>query len=370
MRVPFLDLAAFHQRYAAPMQVAFADFLAGGRYIMGGELTALEREFAAFCLVPHALGVANGLDALRLALMALDIGPGDEVIVPAQTFIATWLAVSAQGAKPVPVDVLPTTGNLNPDLLAAAITARTKAIMPVHLFGDVAAMPAILAVAQQHGLAVIEDAAQAHGASADGRLAGQFGDAAGFSFYPGKNLGALGDAGMVVTTRPDLAERLKRLRNYGSSIKYLHEEQGLNSRLDELQAALLRIKLPDLNDVNAQRRSQAASYHAGLAGVGDVQLLQPEPGHMPVWHLYVIRTAQRDALQRWLAEQGVETLIHYPIPPHRQHAYTAYAEQVFPVAEAFAATSLSLPIGPHLDAAQVDYVIEQVQFFFTRSQPK
>lgn len=364
MKIPFLDLAAIHQPYAAQFNDAFARFIANGRYILGPELVAFEDEFAAFCGAPHALGVANGLDALRLALMALDVGTGDEVIVPAHTFIATWLAVSAVGATPVAVDVDVKTGNLDPALLEVAITPHTRAIMPVHLHGILAAMPEIMAVAQRHNLAVIEDAAQAHGASLDGKRAGLFGDIAGFSFYPGKNLGALGDGGAVITTRPQIAERISKLRNYGSSVKYRHEEQGLNSRLDELQAALLRIKLTDLEEGNKLRRSQAARYHEGLAGIGDLQLLQPGCGHEPVWHLYVIRTARRTALRDWLAEQGVETLIHYPEPPHRQAAYAAYHHQSFPVAEAFAQTCISLPIGPHLSLQQIDEVIELIQRFF------
>jgi len=363
MQVPFLDLAGFHRQYASRFEAAFARFVAGGHYMLAEELVAFEQEFSVFCGGGHCVGVANGLDALRLGLMALDIGAGDEVIVPAHTFIATWLAVSAEGATPVAVDVCPHTGNLDPALIEAALTPRTRAIMPVHLHGILADMPAILSIAQKHGLAVIEDAAQAHGASWHGVRAGLFGDVAGFSFYPGKNLGALGDGGAVVTQRPDLVERIVRLRNYGASVKYHHEEKGLNSRLDELQAALLRIKLADLEAINAQRRQQAQRYHAGLGDVPGLRLLHPQSGQSPAWHLYVVRTPQRAALQDWLRQQGIETGIHYPVPPHRQPAYAEYADQHYSVAESFSAECLSLPIGPHLSEAQLDHVIRQVRSF-------
>lgn len=363
MLVPFLDLAGFHHQYAARFGEAFAHFVRNGRYLLGPELAAFEREFSCFCGGGTALGVANGLDALRLALMALDIGSGDKVIVPAHTFIATWLAVSAVGATPVAVDVCPCTGNMDPEHLEAAIDSQTKAIMPVHLHGILADMPAIMTIAQKHGLAVIEDAAQAHGASMNGVRAGLFGDIAGFSFYPGKNLGALGDGGAVLTQHPELAERMAKLRNYGSVMKYVHEEKGLNARLDELQAALLRIKLPDLDAINVQRRAQAARYHAGLSGISGLDLLHPQQKQEPVWHLYVIRIENRIALQRWLKEQGIETGIHYPMPPYRQAAYGEFAAACFPIADQFATRCLSLPIGPHLTFEQVDFVIEQIRIF-------
>jgi dTDP-3-amino-3,4,6-trideoxy-alpha-D-glucose transaminase len=363
MQVPFLDLADFHRRYATRFEQAFTRFVQSGHYMLGPELAAFENEFAGFCGGGTALGVANGLDALRLALMALDIGPGDKVIVPAHTFIATWLAVSAVGAMPVAVDVCPQTGNMDPELLEKAIDSQVRAIMPVHLHGILADMPAIMAIARKYGLSVIEDAAQAHGACMNGVCAGLFGDAAGFSFYPGKNLGALGDGGAVLTRHSGLARKIASLRNYGSVVKYEHEEKGLNSRLDELQAALLRIKLPDLAAINTQRRAQAARYHAGLADIKGLDLLHPPKGQEPVWHLYVIRSEARTALQARLKEKGIETGVHYPVPPYRQAAYAEFSSPGFPVAEQFSARCLSLPIGPHLSFEQVDFVIEQIRIF-------
>lgn len=363
-RVPFLDLAAIHHRNADRYEKAFERFLTAGHYILGPELEAFEQEFAAYCGAHAAIGVANGLDALRLSLQALDIGPGDEVIVPAHTFIATWLAVSAVGATPVPVDVDQNTGNLDPMLIETVLSPRTRAIIPVHLHGILADMPAIGAIADAAGIAVVEDAAQAHGASMSGRQAGSFGIAAGFSFYPGKNLGALGDGGAITCRSLELATRLKRLRNYGSSRKYHHEEAGLNSRLDELQAAILRIRLADLEADNARRRQQAARYHDALRGISDLRLLTPLPDQIPVWHLYVLRTASRDALRARLDERGIDTLIHYPVPPHRQPAYSQYGSLRFPIAENFAASCLSLPIGPHLDESGQERVIDAILNFY------
>lgn len=365
MKVPFLDLASVHQAYRTRMLDGFDRFLTAGRYILGPELAAFESEFAAYCQVPHSIGVANGLDALRLALQALDIGPGDEVIVPAHTFIATWLAVSAVGATIVPVDIDPATGNIAANRIEAALSPRSKAILPVHLHGILADMQHILTIAQRHGLAVIEDAAQAHGASLAGRNAGSFGVAAGFSFYPGKNLGALGDGGAITCQDPELAARLKLLRNYGSSQKYHHEDLGLNSRLDELQAALLRIKLTDLDSVNEMRRAQASRYHEMLRETGDLRLLTPAPEQKPAWHLYVIRTVERDKLQAWLHERDIETLIHYPTPPHKQAAYRQMKPLSFPEAEYFSATCLSLPIGPHLTNEMQEHVIASIRAYFS-----
>ena len=362
--VPFLDLSAIHRHQADRFGEIFHHFLANGHYILGPELEAFETEFSIYCGSKAAIGVANGLDALRIALQALGIGANDEVIVPAHTFIATWLAVTAVGAIPVPVDVEVATGNLDPELVEAAIGRRTKAIMPVHLHGILADMSRILPLAQKHGLKVVEDAAQAHGARLGDQRAGSFGDAAGFSFYPGKNLGALGDGGAITCSQPEVIEHIKRLRNYGSTKKYEHSEVGLNSRLDELQAMILRVKLSELEHWNAVRRAQAAHYHDQLGKTGDLRLLDPSSDQDPVWHLYVIRTEQRDKLRHWLSERGVETMIHYPTPPHKQLAYKLFSDRHFPITENFSATCLSLPLGPHLDESSQRYVIETVQAFF------
>ncbi|WP_448682159.1 DegT/DnrJ/EryC1/StrS family aminotransferase [Pseudomonas nicosulfuronedens] len=368
MKVAFLDLHAVNARHDAEIRAAMAACLDSGWYVLGRQVQAFEAEFGAYCGSRRALGVGNGLDALTLSLRALDIGPGDEVIVPGHTFIATWLAVTAVGADPVPVDVCEGSGNIDPSLIEAAITPRTRAIMPVHLYGQPADMPAILGIARRHGLAVVEDAAQAHGAMLAGQVCGSFGDLAGFSFYPGKNLGALGDGGAVVCADELYAERIERLRNYGSRVRYQHEELGCNSRLDELQAAILRVKLAHLNADNQRRRDIAARYVAGLSELDRLGLPEVIPGAQPVWHLFVVRSSERDALQAYLAEQGIQTLIHYPTPPHRQPAYRGAAASAarLPVSERLASSVLSLPMGPHLDDAQVDWVVNVIHQFFER----
>jgi dTDP-4-amino-4,6-dideoxygalactose transaminase len=308
--------------------------------------------------------VGNGLEALHLILRAFDIGPGDEVIVPANTYIATWLAVSYAGARPVPVEPLSVTCNLDPDLLESAITPRTKAIMVVHLYGQPADMDQICAIASRHGLKVIEDAAQAHGARYRGRRIGSLGDAAGFSFYPGKNLGALGDGGAITTDDDHLAERLCVLRNYGSKIKYHNEEKGFNSRLDELQAAFLREKLKNLDNENACRSRLAQHYSGLLDGSGLVLPFVPQWAE-PAWHLYTVRTPKRDALQRYLTDKGIGSMIHYPIPPHLQAAYAelGFAPGAFPISEAIHDEILSLPMGPHLNEQQVAEVCVALRSF-------
>lgn len=330
--------------------------MAASHFILGPELEAFEGEFADYCGTRHCIGTGNGLDALTLTLIAAGIGAGDEIIVPAQTFIATWLAVSHAGATPVPVDIAPASHNIDPAQLEAAITPRTRAIIPVHLFGRPADMAAINAIAQRHGLFVLEDAAQAHGAGYCGKLAGQLGDAAAFSFYPGKNLGALGDGGAVTTDDDALANRLRGLRNYGSPRKYHHPEIGFNSRLDELQAAFLRVKLPHLDSWNARRDTIAGEYDAALRGLPLGLPLPADGSCQPVWHQYVVTAPQRDRLQAELAEQGIATMVHYPLPPHRQPAYRALAEHSFPAAEALAASCLSLPICPTLSSAAVERI--------------
>lgn len=364
MRVPFLDLAYFHQRYQSEFADAFQRFLKSGRYIMGPELCAFEQEYADFCGGAYCVGVANGLDALRIALATYDIGAGDEVIVPAHTFIATWLAVSAVGAVVVPVDIDGETGNIDVVQVESAITARTRAIIPVHLYGQLADMAQLQQIAQRHNLLLIEDAAQAHGAKRDGLYPGQLSGVACYSFYPGKNLGALGDAGAIWVSDSVAAKKMAVLRNYGSSTKYIHEQLGFNSRLDEIQAAFLRIKLRDMPALNMQRREQAARYHSVLSKIAEIKLITVPVGSEPVWHLYVIRTQRRDALREWLLNHGVETLVHYPIIPSQQSAYAIYSEKMFPVAEDFSQTCLSLPIGPHLSLEQIDEVADLVCRFF------
>lgn len=353
--VPFLDLRAAYRELKAEIDAAVARVLDSGWYILGQEVEAFEAEYAAYCGAQHCVGVANGLDALHLALLAMEVGPGDEVIVPSNTYIATWLAVSQCGATPVPVEPDPATYNLDPQRIEAAITPRTKVILPVHLYGLPADLDPILAIAQRHGLRVLEDAAQAHGARYKGQRIGAHGDAVAWSFYPGKNLGALGDAGAVTTNDPQLADRIRVLRNYGSRVKYVNEVQGWNSRLDPLQAAILRVKLAHLDEWNARRAEIAALYLRELADCG-VVLPQVPDWAQPVWHLFVVRHPRRDDFQQRLAQAGVQTLIHYPIPPHRQAAYAGLgiAPGTLPIAERLAAEVLSLPMGPHLSSAQAE----------------
>ena len=325
-------------------------------------MAAFEREYAAYCGCKHAIGVANGLDALHLALRAMGVGPGDEVIVPSNTYIATWLAVSQCGATPVPVEPVEGTSNLDPALIEAAITPRTKAILPVHLYGQPADLDPILAVAAKHGLRVLEDGAQAQGARYKGQRIGGHGDAVAWSFYPGKNLGAYGDAGAITTNDDALAEQLRVLRNYGSRVKYVNDVQGWNSRLDPLQAAVLRVKLAHLDDWNARRRAIAARYLDGLRDAG-VALPEVPEWAEPAWHLFVVRSERRDALQARLGEAGIGTLIHYPLPPHRQQAYAelAFSADAFPIANRLADQLLSLPIGPHQPEAATAAVIDAVR---------
>jgi len=358
--IEFLNLHRVNAPYVADMREAMHRVLDSGWYILGQETEAFESEFAQYCGTAHCVSVANGLDALRLILMAYDIGAGDEVLVPSNTFIATWLAVSQTGARPVPVEPAPDTFNLDVQRIEAAITPRTRAIMPVHLYGQMADMAAICQIASKHGLRVIEDAAQAHGASCHGKRAGAWGDAAGFSFYPGKNLGALGDGGAITTQDSALAGRLRKLRNYGSSIKYQHEVQGLNSRLDEIQAALLRVKLRGLDADNARRRQVAAWYLQALDGLP--LALPVVPAHTdPVWHLFVVRSAQREQLQSGLQSRGVGTQIHYPIACHLQAAYAGTSWPTLPVAELLQTQVLSLPMAPYLSVSDVEQVAAAVR---------
>ena len=343
MRVPFLDLKAAHHELRAELEAAFQRVLDSGWFVMGPELEALETEFADYCGVDYCVGVGNGLEALHLLLRAYGIGPGDEVIVPSNTFIATWLAVSQCGATPVPVEPDSETHNIDPLRITAAISPRTRAIMPVHLYGQPADMDPINEIAGRHGLVVIEDAAQAQGARYKGRRAGSLGHAAGTSFYPGKNLGALGDGGAILTSDRAIADKVRRLRNYGSEIKYQHELMGYNSRLDELQAALLRAKLRMLDAWNQRRADIARTFQQALAGCG-VGLPHIPEWADPVWHLYVIRSPEREALQGFLQEHGIDTMIHYPTPPHRQRCYADRSWDDLPIADRHAREVLSLPI--------------------------
>ncbi|MFN2427480.1 MAG: DegT/DnrJ/EryC1/StrS family aminotransferase [Candidatus Binatia bacterium] len=355
--VPFVDLALQYRELEAEIRPVLDDAFARADYILGAGVTRFEEEFAAYVGVKHAVGVGNGLDALRLALVALGIGPGDDVIVPANTFIATAFAVSAVGATPLLVDCCEDTHQIDPELIEAALTARTKAIIPVHLYGHPADMTRILAIARRHGLAVIEDAAQAHGARLGGRACGSFGDAGCFSFYPAKNLGAYGDGGIVVTEDAALAERLGQLRNYGQHAKNEHDMIGVNSRLDTVQAAVLSVKLRHLDSWNARRASHAARYAALLGDAGLVlPATCPEASH--VFHLYVVRSERRDELRAHLEREGIQAGIHYPVPVHLQGAYAGLGHRAgaFPVAERLAAQVLSLPMFPELTEGQIERV--------------
>jgi dTDP-3-amino-3,4,6-trideoxy-alpha-D-glucose transaminase len=366
MNVPYLDVRAAHIELRDELQLAYARVMDSGRYILGAELEAFEREFAGFCETRNAVGVGNGLDALTIALRANDIGPGDEVIVPAHTFFATWLAVVQCGARLVPVDVEPESMLIDPDAALAACTPRTAAIVPVHLYGHPVDPVPFERIARSHGLLVVGDAAQAHGAKAAGRSVGAMGNAAIFSFYPSKNLGAAGDGGAITTDDDALAERARRLRNYGSLTKYEFSELGINSRLDPLQAALLRTKLRVLSDWNARRARIAARYIQELAGVSDLALPSPlPPGAAHAWHTFCVRHPRRDELRAHLDARGIQTQVHYPVPPHRTaaFAYLGLEPGSFPVAEATSRTVLSLPIGPHLDDDSITSVIDAVRAF-------
>ena len=362
MKVPFLDLRAAYAELGPEMDAAYRRVAASGWYLMGAELEAFEAEFAGYCGARHCAGVGSGLDALTLILRALGVGDGDEVIVPSHTFIATWLAVSAVGARPVPAEADPRTYNLDPAAFEAAITPRTVAVMPVHLYGQPADMAAIGDIAARHGLSVIEDASQAHGARYRGRRVGTFSAAAAFSLNPVKNLGAWGNAGAVVTDDAALAEKVRLLRNYGYRVKYQHEIMGTNSRLDEIQAALLRVKLRRLEEWNARRRALASQYTNSLATLADIVLPHVPEWAEPVWHQFVIRLTDRAAVQERLRAAGVETLIHYPVPIHLTPAYrdAGWRPGDFPVAERIAAEVLSLPLNPHLPSETAALVAEEL----------
>ena len=360
--IPFLDVGAAYRELKAEIDVAIRRVLDAGWYILGPEVEAFEAEWATYCDTNYAVGVANGLDALTLALRALEVGPGDEVIVPSHTYIATWLAVTAVGARPVPVEPDPTTFNIDPGLVENAITPATKVLLPVHLYGQPANLDPILALASRYGLNVVEDAAQAHGARYKDRRVGGHGDVACWSFFPGKNLGAVGDAGAITTNRADIADRVRVLRNYGSREKYNNEIPGVNSRLDPVQAAVLRTKLRYLDAWTDRRRATAAAYTRGLEETGLILPSETDWAE-PVWHLYVVRSVVRDQLQARLATAGVGTLIHYPVPPHMQRAYRnlGFSERDLPLAKRLSDEVLSLPMGPQLSTNDVDLVIDAVR---------
>jgi len=363
--VPFLDMKSQYLELKSELDAAYSRVMESGWYILSGEVEAFEQEFAAYIGAKHCIGIGNGLEALQLILMGYGIGASDEVIVPANTYIASWLAVSYTGAKPVPVEPDPRTYNIDPERIEATITPRTKAIMPVHLYGQPVKMKKIWEIAEQHDLKIIEDAAQAHGGWYKDRMAGNLGSAAGFSFYPTKNLGAFGDAGAVVTNDDALADKVRVLRNYGSRKKYYNEVKGHNSRLDPLQAAFLRVNLKYLDEWNQRRDQIAKHYLDKLRLIPGLGLPHVPSGVVPVWHVFIVAHPERDRLQEYLKEGGVGTLIHYPVPPHLSEAYQelGYRTGDFPITEEMANTFLSIPMGPYLSMDDADYVIEKIKKF-------
>jgi dTDP-4-amino-4,6-dideoxygalactose transaminase len=364
MSIPFLDLKAATDSLRSEIDIAISRVLNSGQYILGDEVESFEVEYAEYCGAKYCVGVANGLDALHLVLRAWGIGPGDEVIVPSNTYIATWLAVSYCGATPVPVEPDQKTYNIDPLKIEPLITAKTKAIIPVHLYGQPADLDSIKVISKKHDLKLLEDGAQAHGAKYKDRRIGGHGNAVAWSFYPGKNLGAIGDAGAITTDDEDLFERLKSLRNYGSSKKYVHELIGFNSRLDSLQAAILKVKLKKLDEWNAIRKKIASVYCEEL---NNLDLLMPVVPSWadPVWHLFVVRTKEREKLQKYFIELGITTAIHYPFPPHLQGAYQGLIEggKQLQIAEEMAKDVLSLPIGPHLSNLEIEFIISSLKKF-------
>jgi dTDP-4-amino-4,6-dideoxygalactose transaminase len=363
--IPFLDMKPHYLELKDELDQAYQRVMQSGWYILGGEVEAFEQEFASYVGAKHCVGVGNGLEALQLILMGYGIGARDEVIMPANTYIASWLAVSYTGARPVPVEPDAGTYNIDPQRIERAITPRTKAIMPVHLYGQPVEMEIVWQIAEEHRLTIIEDAAQTHGGWYRDRMAGNLGDAAGFSFYPSKNLGAFGDAGAVTTSDDELADKIHVLRNYGSRQKYYNEVKGHNSRLDPLQAAFLRVKLKHLDGWNERRDRIAKHYLDNLRHTPGLGLPHVPSGIVPVWHLFVISHPERDRLQAYLKGHGIGTLIHYPVPPHLSDAYQELGFQAgdFPITEKMANTFLSIPIGPHLSMDDVDCVIEKIQEF-------
>lgn len=357
--IPFLSLKTVNNRFRGEIDARIGAILDNGWYLQGDENDRFSRDFAAYCGTKCAVGVANGLDALNLIIRAYGFGPGDEIIVPANTFIATILAISENGCTPVLVEPDIDTYCIDPDKIEAAITPRTKAVMVVHLYGRACPMEKIWALREKYGFKIIEDAAQAHGAIYQGRRTGNLGDVAAFSFYPGKNLGALGDAGGVTSNDQELIEKVSALGNYGSDRKYHHIYKGVNSRLDEIQAAVLDVKLAHL-DADNERRREIARFYRGNITNPRIVLPKADDEMAHVWHLFVVRTTDRDGLASWLTSRGIETNIHYPTPPHKQGAYTEWAEMSFPITEKIHREVLSLPISPALSDAEVEIVARAV----------
>lgn len=366
MQIPYLNLKQINLNHKAALSSAFEEVLESGWYIMGSRLEQFEKHYASFNHTEFCVGVANGLDALILSLKALGIGSGDEVIVPSNTYIATWLAVSYTGAVPVPVEPRWETCNINPELIAEKITSRTKAIIPVNLYGQAAELDTIMEIAGRHQLFVVEDNAQAQGAFCSGKMTGSYGHINATSFYPGKNLGALGDAGAVTTNHESYAHQIKVLRNYGSQKKYFNEVKGVNSRLDELQAALLDVKLDFLPGETSERQKLAARYNDGLNGIPELTLPLNADNCSSVYHIYQIRCPRRDALQNHLQTHGIGTVIHYPVPPHLQKAYAelGYKSGDFPVSERIHAETLSIPLFPGLMEEEQLYIVDTIKSFF------
>ena len=360
--IKFLDLKKINERFRYEMDTATKRMLDSGWYLLGKEIERFEADFAAYCGVKHCIGCANGLDALKLIIKAYGFGPGDEIIVPANTYIASILAISDNGCTPVLVEPKWETRLIDEDLIEAAITPRTKAIMVVHLYGRAMNMTKVWAIAKKHELKVIEDSAQAHGAMFDGRRTGNLGDASGFSFYPGKNLGCLGDGGAVTTNDDELAAKVRALRNYGSDVKYHFPYQGTNSRLDEIQAAWLGVKLPHLDDDNQRRRGIAARYCAEIKNPL-IELPQGPNDESMVWHVFAVTCPRRDELQKYLTDHGIQTVIHYPIPPHKQPCYAEWNDRSYPITERIHREILSLPISPVLTDEELDATIEVVDNF-------
>jgi len=360
--ISFLNLSAAYKELESELEVAILRASRSGKYILGEELHLFEREFSEYLGVNYCAGVGNGLDAIKIALLAVGVRPGDEVIVPAHTFIATWLAVSEIGAKPVPVEPNSRTFNIDHKLISKAITSKTKAILPVHLYGQPAELDSILNIASQYNLKVVEDAAQAQGSSYNGVKIGSHSDAVAWSFYPGKNLGALGDGGAISTNSIEVSESIRKIRNYGSSVKYKHEILGINSRLDEIQAAVLRVKLKYLTSWN-KRRAYIADYYQSNINKNDVELPNVIDGVIPAWHLYVIKLARRNELLDFLKNNNCESIIHYPTPPHLQNCYKEYSQISLPVTEKIAQSVLSLPISPHHHIKEIDHICQLINSF-------
>lgn len=364
MNIPFLRLEALHEPLEDAFIQVFSECVKSNQFILGTHVSKFEEEFAAFCGTTYAIGVASGVDALKIALLSLGVTKGDEVIVPAHTFIATWFAVSEIGAIPVPADIDEHTMNLDYALIESKITARTKAIIPVHLYGLMANMDEIEAIAQRHKLFIVEDFAQAHGSSFNGRKAGSVGHINATSFYPGKNLGALGDGGMITTNDLNLAKKARTLRNNGSMEKYVHSEQGYNSRLDNIQAGFLSVKLNHLDHWNGERISLANYYKTKLSSNSTISFQQANDQNIHTYHLFVIRCSKRDELAAYLSRNGVATIIHYPVPPYKQDAYQSMNRLSFPVCESTVNKILSLPLYPGLSLKEIDYICQLINHFY------